>query len=117
MGGVLISRCPRLRSMASDEARRWLVGKPRISALKWRSWTHEIPKSELLASNGAHGDFICASARKRVDNPAVSAMELALALAVMERAPVFEGRAGGPWVYRAVNRGLFSGRLVIRPVE
>ena len=44
-------------------------------------------------------------------------MELALALAVMERAPVFEERAGVPWVPRAVNRGLFSGRLIIRPVE
>ena len=79
-------------------------------------------KSELRASNGTRGDFTCASARKRIDNPAVSAMELALALAVMERAPVFEGRAGVPWVSRAVNRGLFSsflfsGRLVIRPVE
>ena len=52
-----------------------------------------------------------------VDNPAVSAMELALALMVMERAPVFEGQAGVPWIPRAVNRGLFSGRLVIRPVE
>ena len=30
-------RCPRLHSTASDEARRWLVGKPRISALKWSS--------------------------------------------------------------------------------
>ena len=41
-------------------------------------------------------------------------MELALALAVMdimERAPVFEGRTGVPWLPRAVNRGLFSGRL------
>ena len=27
-------RCPRLHSTASDEARRWLVGKPRISASK-----------------------------------------------------------------------------------
>ena len=44
-------------------------------------------------------------------------MELALVLAVMERAPVIEGRAGVPWVPRAVNRGLFLGRLVIRPVE
>ena len=30
-------------------------------------------------------------------------MELALALAVMERAPVFEGRARGRWVPRAVK--------------
>ena len=85
-------------------------------SVKLISLAHEIPKSELRASNGARGDFICASARTRVDNPAVSVMELALALAVMERAPVFEGRAGVPWVPRAVNRGLFSGRLVIRPV-
>ena len=58
-----------------------------------------------------------ASARTRVDNPAVSAIELALALAVMERAPVFEGRTGVPRVPQAVNRELYSGRLVIRPVE
>ena len=44
-------------------------------------------------------------------------MELALALAVMGGASVFEGRAGIPWVPRAVNRGPFSGRLDIRPVE
>ena len=43
-------------------------------------------------------------------------MELALALAVTERAPVFKGRAGVPWVPWAVSRGLFSGRLVIGPV-
>ena len=39
-------------------------------------------------------------------------MELALAPAVMEREPVFEERTRLPWVTRAVNRGLFSGRLV-----
>ena len=64
--------------------------------------------SEPQASNGARGDFTCASARTHVDNPAASAMELALALAVTDAPRV-------PW---AVTRRLLSDPLrYVGPVE